>query len=353
MRDRAALFTLALLLSSEAGCRRAVTLASQGAIGGGALAVAESVKGIDDEAPSAPRDDAEDERAIVRARRLTLRSLADDPSLRPLVPLAQAQIGEGVVKVQVLNMPGDRRAVLVQGSDADRPFLGVLDGSGAVLWSKDKPLAGIRSGSTELAIVSGKRGDVMLAWYDKPTRYVALRRWDALGHAVGDFTLLEVESCEAVSALYWPSRGIVVAASTPGAARIQLLDEHGIMPWGGRGVSLSWASTAGARVSIAPDTGSSFIVAQVGYPKEGPLPASPDKLFAMRYAMSPPGEGGAAEDPLPPKTLWERPVDLGPLAAPFGAPECEPASSGWVRVTIATGKGKKVVEVSADARVKE
>jgi hypothetical protein len=121
---------------------------------------------------------------------------------------------------------------------------------------------------------------------------------------LADFEVLEVDVCEALSALYWPGRGWLAVASQHGAARAQLLDELGKRAWGPKGNELPWTARPSSPASIAIDSDASAMVFQVGDLKRGEGVA-PDRALAMRFDTL-----GTA--------LWERPLDLGP--APAGQP---------------------------------
>ncbi|APR75189.1 Hypothetical protein A7982_00535 [Minicystis rosea] len=245
--------------------------------------------------------------APAEARRLTLARLADDRSLAQHEGVIREHFGGTVpapLEVQITPLGGDRRAVLLYGPPRQRsPLLLVLDARGALLWTKEKPLAGTRQVVTEMAVTPGPKGEVALLWCDIPTQLVALRKWAWDGTVLADFEVAEVEVCEALSAIYWETRGWIAVASQHGAAKVQLLDERGKRAFGPRGIELPWSARPSAPAAIAVDSDTSAMIFQVGdFVREGGA-ATPDRVLAMRYDTL-----GAA--------LWERAIDLG--AAPAG-----------------------------------
>jgi hypothetical protein len=270
------------------------------------------------------------------ARRTTALRLADDRTLLPHEAVIRAHFGGAVpapLELQTAPLLGDRRAVLLYGPARQRsPLLLVLDAHGALLWSKEKPLAGTRQIVTEMVVTPGPRGEVALLWCDIPTQLVALRKWGWDGTVLADFAVAEVELCEALAGLYWPGRGWLAVASQHGAARVQLLDERGKRAFGPSGVELPWKARPSAPAAIAVDSETSAIFFQVGdLPREGS--ATPDRLLGTRLDTL-----GTA--------LWDRPLDLG--AAPAGAAgeriETTLRSPGHVRVTL--GKQAPVLVTS-------
>lgn len=297
-----------------------------------------------DESP--PARDAETPRRPLEAaepRRTTLRRLEDDRTLRPHGELLRDHFGGAIpapLEIQAAPVGGGRRAILATGGPVDRrPFLLVLDAEDRVVWTKERPLAGIAPGVREIVVLPGQDGQVAISWFDAPTKLVALRVWDATGGILADFQLFSIESGDALSALYWPGRGsLVVAAEARGAARAQLLDASGRLAWGQGGKMLPWVSRAGAPVAIAVDTESSVVLVQVGDALKARV-GDPGHALAERYDAR-----GVA--------LWERPVDLGAVtlqagggaAARIGATR---ASEGVVRVSIPSGGARRALEVNA------
>jgi hypothetical protein len=214
--------------------------------------------------------------------------------------------------------------MLVFGEPPSTPLVLVTDASGARLeWSKDRPLAGTRGGSTEIALVAGPHGEVGLAWYDAPTHVVALRRWHADGGVLGDFELLDVDACNALSAIYWPGRGWVAVAAQPGFALAQRLDEQGTLAWGREGRNVAAGVRAGGAVSLALDLDVSLMLLQLGHAGGPPARGDAPHLLATRL-------DGAGE------RLWQAPLDLGeaPPRADRERVVLERARPGLVRVTL-------------------
>ena len=223
-----------------------------------------------------------------------------------------------------------RRVVLVAESGKPtseaRPMALVIGEDGAVIWSKEHPVAGIMAPVGPIAIAAAPRGRVALAACDPPTSVVALRLWDDDGSPFADFQALsDVPSCEALALLFWPRQGWIVVAARPGVTRARLIKESGGLAWG-EGLDLGVRSRPGAVAapSIAADTEESFVLVQLAQPSgaEG----SPFHALAFRY--------DTRGNP-----IWKAAIDLGELPKPPGAGErvkLAPTSPG-VRVTLPSG----------------
>jgi hypothetical protein len=269
--------------------------------------------------------------AAVEARRTSLRRLDEERALLPQEARLREHFGGDIpfpLELQTAPLPGDRRALLVYGEPRRRnPFLLVTGAAGEPSWTKERPLAGTRQVVTEMVVAPGPDSEVALLWCDIPTQVVGLRKWAADGIVLADFQVLEVDVCEALSALYWPGRGFLAVASQHGAARAQLLDERGKRAWGPKGNELPWTARPSSPASIAVDADASVMLFQVGDRPTADAPI-PDRVLVMRYDTL-----GTA--------LWERPLDLGP--APAGA------GGGAARIAV-TRVAPGEVKVSLGAR---
>lgn len=264
----------------------------------------------------------------VEARRTQLRRLNQDRALAAQEALLRDHFDGGVpspLELQTAALLGERRAYLASGEPRRRnPLLLVTNARGELLWKKERPLAGTRQVVTEMVVAAGPHGEVALLWCDIPTQVVGLRKWAPDGTVLADFEVLEVDVCEALSALYWPGRGWVAVASQHGSARAQLLDETGKRTWGPRGLELPWAARPSSPASIAVDTDVSVMLFQAGDRAREEGSAAPERVLAMRYdTLGTP--------------LWEGALDLGP--APTGAAvrvAATRAEAGKVRVSLGT-----------------
>lgn len=259
-----------------------------------------------DEAEPAPAEDPGPPIPAAEVRRTTLRRLAEDKGLGPHEAALREHFGTPIsfpLAVQAAPLTGGGRALLFQSVAKDHnPFILVLDGAGQSLWIKERPLAGIVPGVTEMVLVPAAKGDVLLSWYDPPSKIIAARHWDARGSILVDFPLLHAESCAALAGLHWPRQGFVIAAATAGAARVQLLDEQGTLAFGGEdGVELPWTSRADVPVSIAVDSSAGVTFFQAGHAGAAKPGAPPDHLLAARFDA----RG---------KALWAKPLVVGPVA---------------------------------------
>ena len=271
--------------------------------------------------------------APTEARRVRVAKLDGDPVLNGAKAVLEGHFaglpGPFDVQTAALTAAG-RRIVLVteagkSTSDA-RPIALVLDDADRVVWSKEHPVAGIMVPVGPIAIAPGPRGRVALAACDPPTRLVALRLWDADGAPFADFEALSgVESCDAVSLLYWPGQGWIVAAAGVGATRARLLKESGTPGWGD-GIDLGVRSRPGAIAapSLAADTDETFVLVQMAQPSAAA--GSPFHTLAFRYDTR-----GAP--------IWKAAADLGPLPKPPTAGERVKLglTRPGVRVTLPSG----------------
>jgi hypothetical protein len=171
----------------------------------------------------------------------------------------------------------------------------VVDEHGAVLWSKERPVAGIKPPVGPLAVAAGPHGRFAMAVCDPPTSTVALRLWDADGSPFADFAVLETKACDAISLLYWPQHGWLVALAAGAETRVQLVTENGGIAWGaGRVLGARFRTIA--PVTLASDSPTSFVLVQ--YSQSPGVDRDVDHAVAFRY-----------DDKAQP--LWPAPVDLG------------------------------------------
>jgi hypothetical protein len=248
--------------------------------------------------------------APIEARRARVRRWAEDGALEGAAPLLDKHFGAGLASFEIqtadLTAAG-RRIVFVTDADKppneEHPFAFVADAHG-VLWSKERPIAGILPPAGPSAIAPAPLGRVALAVCDAPTNAVALRIWDDDGSPFADFQVLSVEKgCDALSLLYWPRRGWVIVASQVGATRVQLANENGGPMWP-QGKDLGARSPrpgAIARASLAADTDDTFVLVQMVQPSA--VEGSPYHTLAFRYDTH-----GTA--------IWPAAVDLGAVPRP-------------------------------------
>jgi hypothetical protein len=270
-------------------------------------------------------------------RRLRVRA-EGEPILGPHLADVRRHFGDGAkLDLQTLRLSEARSAVL--SSDGAKHLLLAIDQgdrgeASTIAWTKERPLAGTFPGATELALVGGPRGEVQLAWFDPTTKAVAFRRWRFDGSVEADWMLGKMDACDAISAVYWPTQGWLVAASNLGTSRLFLLDVGGTVRWK-NGVELDLERSARAPLTLLPDSDASVIVAGVGTARKGNRRAE-EHVLARRL--------DATGEP-----LWSASLDLGPA----------PPNAGWIeghvlgpgRVAIATAT-HRVIEVASDGTTK-
>jgi hypothetical protein len=226
-----------------------------------------------------------------------------DPVLAANAEALRKQYGGAIpasLAVQATDLGADRRRALLVGAERkdgtlENPMLFIVDERGTLVWSKERPAAGIKAPIGALAVAAGPRGRFALAVCDPPTSSVALRLWDEDGSPFADFQALETKGCDALSLLYWPSHGWLLAVSAGTELRAQLVTEAGALAWGpGRPLGARFRTIA--PVSLASDSASSFVLVQ--YSQSPGTDREVDHAVAFRYdALAQP--------------LWPTPIDLG------------------------------------------
>jgi hypothetical protein len=239
----------------------------------------------------------------LEARRSSVTRVEADPVLAANIAALRKQHGGALpasLAVQATDLGADRRrAILVGGERSDgtleSPMLFVVDEHGTLLWSKDRPAAGIKPPVGPLAISAGPHRRFALAACDAPTSSVALRLWDDDGSPFADFQALETKACDAITLLYWPGHGWLIAIAAGPDTRLQLVTDAGGLAWGpGRVLGARFRTIAPA--SLASDGPTSFVLVQ--YSQSPGVDRDVDHAVAFRYD----------ENAQP---LWPVPTDLG------------------------------------------
>jgi hypothetical protein len=200
---------------------------------------------------SLPPDAVDTTAAPAEAQRKTLRSAADDPAFYANRNFFAEKYGGARLPLplllQTVQLPRGRRALLVtgQGAAGDKPLIVVVESDNSIAWSKDRPLAGTRERARELTLTRGSRGEVLLFWYDEPTKILAAREWTYEGGIFADYVVLSSEGCDSAAVLHWPGHGWVAALVDSAGLHCQLLSERGTRMWPGEGVEVPWAADAG------------------------------------------------------------------------------------------------------------
>jgi hypothetical protein len=222
----------------------------------------------------------------------------------------------------------------------------LIDSKGELVWSKEHPIGGVKPGASEASLAAAPGGHVCLAWCNASSAgdgvSVALRRWAEDGGAFADYDALHVESCEALSVLYWPRTGWVLAVADTTGATLGLVTENGSRGWGNDGLSLPWTYRTAAPVSLALDTLDTLMLFRLG--RSG-TEGSNEYVFASRFSS----DG---------RPTWPGPLSLkklpGKLADPLVRVVLEPGD-GAVRATLpgtAIDRGENlVVDVASDGAV--
>jgi len=255
----------------------------------------------------------------IEARRKKVTKLEDEPALVAASDALKKHYGGRVPKELSLQIAG--RAVLVDGPE--KPFAILVDATGAVRWTKERPAAGIMPPVGPLALAGGPNGRIALAVCDPPTTRVALRIWDDDGSPFADYDAMDMDDCTTLSLLYWPRTGWLIVATRPGTTKAQLVKENGSMPWR-RGMEIGARSVTGAPASVAVDSDDSFVLVQYG--ALSAEPGARPHAVAFRYDVH-----GAP--------LWPSPADLGaaPVARIDDRIALDRPKIGVVHATLAKG----------------
>jgi hypothetical protein len=198
-----------------------------------------------------------------------------------------AHFGEGDLDIQTSSLASEHRSVTLYALSGKptgeaKPFVVVADDK-HVLWSKERPVAGIMAPVGPIAIAAGPHDRVAIAACDPPTGVVALRLWDIDGAPFADFQAMSNEpECDAIALMFWPKHGWILVIAKNGATRAQLVKENGGLGWGNAlDVGVRSRPNALAPPSLAPDTGDTFVLAQIAQPTAEP--GSPFHALLFRY----------------------------------------------------------------------
>jgi hypothetical protein len=239
----------------------------------------------------------------LEARRSVVTRVEADPILSANIEALRKQhagASPASLAVQATELGADRRRLVLAAAErkngtVEKPMILVVDERGSLVWANDRPTAGITPPIGPIAIAAGPHGRFALAACDPPSSSVALRLWDADGSPFADFQALETKACDAITLLYWPGHGWLIAIAAGSETRVQRVTETGGLAWGpGRVLGARFRTAAPA--SLGADSSSSFLLVQ--YSQSPGIDRGVDHAIAFRY-----DECGRA--------LWPTPTDLG------------------------------------------
>ena len=263
----------------------------------------------------------------LEARRARLANLDDEPALAKNDAAIRAHFGGALpiaMRLQAIPLAQGREAFLLDADDgAPRPMALMVDATGAALWTKDHPTAGITPPVTQLALAPRDENGVALFLFDEPTHLVAVRMWDSQGYPFANLQMFTLPRCDALSAARWPGRGWIVVATHAGSMRAQLLKDDGTTAWGKTGIDVGEPWRAGpAPATIAIDGAG----------------AGDDGWLLLQYAT----RGGANHvlashfNPFGNAT-WPAPKDLGAVDRPDAGARVEASHEGPGATLVTVG----------------
>lgn len=261
---------------------------------------------------------------------------ADDPvlakQLAVLLPHFGVDAGAKGFDVQRIDLVGTRQATLVTEVGGANPMVLVTEGD-ALLWTKDRPVAGIVPPVEHVTISAHAALGVALFAWDPPTKIVIGRVWADDSNAFGDFEMLHVDACDDVVAGYVPDQGIYVVAATPGGPMLQVMNENNVLQRGRNGTILGAPFRAPAPLSLVVSDDGAMVLARWANASA----KTSDLLEITRYQKG--------------KATWPAPVTIEVPRA--GSPVDRIAmkrSGDGVRVELGHGAvASRAVAVSVDA----
>jgi hypothetical protein len=243
-------------------------------------------------------------------------------------------IPEEQVKLQVIPLLSDARAVLLHApGHGARPLIVALDAQRSMLWIKERVIDDLSPDISAVALCPGPDGELILFFHDPPTGLLGARRWMSSGGILADFQVASSLPPDALGALYWPGRGWVVATTSNGTVRAQLLGEDGKARWGAEGRRIAQESALPGPLRLALDT---EVSVHLLWPGKG---LTGRHHLAMRLDF----EG---------VPLWRAPVDLGDAAEGPDPGRVERVENGLVRAHLAGRVAPYTVEVTAEGKVR-
>jgi hypothetical protein len=155
------------------------------------------------------------------AKRSTLASLAGQPGLRPQLARLREHFGadaRGPFALQRAELAEGRIALLVARADESDPILFAVDPvTGDVLFTKERPTAGIASPTLHTTLAPAPERGVAVFTYVASMHIVAARMWADDANPFADVEVFRPSSCDALSVAYERTAGWIVAcASTTG-----------------------------------------------------------------------------------------------------------------------------------------
>jgi hypothetical protein len=254
--------------------------------------------------------------------RETLSRLEDDPLLRSHLAVLREHFGadaQGPFEVQRVDLAGGARALLVALRNDTQPFVLVVDRD-RLLWSKQRPVAGVTPPVKHLALAPRPDGGVIVFGWVEALGLVMARMWADDSNPFGDFEIFAPAACDSLTAAYKAGFGWAVVCGAKDGARAAHMRENGTEALPRSGVPVGATSGVGP-TSIAFDSPASFVLVQRAAAVGG------ERVLAFRY-----GAQG---------TQWVGPVEVKGLGIARDVDErirLESLEEGGIRAEPLQGK---------------
>lgn len=283
--------------------------------------------------------------AAGEAERRWVKKIEDDPTLRPYTTRVRNHFKAARQPLPLLlqraSLLGGGAAILIRHESDISPLLLVENRERKLLWEREKPTIAMLPPVRDPVIVGRANGGVALFAYDVPAKVVAGRLLDPDGTPFADLNVLRIDDCQAVSAAFWPKRGMVVICARHGGNRLQIVRNDHTLAFSHEGVPVGQPFRAAGPMSITFDSEDSMVLAQYAT-KEGR-----DHVVVSRLDAT-----GAPK--------WAEPKDLGEVPTLTNAMEkldiaLEPG--GVVRVSLPNGLASRpetrAIGVAADGTTRD
>jgi hypothetical protein len=199
--------------------------------------------------------------------------------LRPYLALLRKHFAgaPGPFIVEEAELAAGRTAALVASKDESDPIVLVLDRD-ALLFAKERPVAGITPPVTHVTIAPGPERGVAIFAYVESMQIVAARFWADDSNAFADVEVFHPRRCAAVSVASEGSAGWIAACSSRNGTYAQRLRADLTIAWPKEGVLVGAPGPVG-RATMAFEGPTTWTLTQVA------LGVGGDRKLSSRYTV--------------------------------------------------------------------